>query len=242
MSGASNIAAKAGKKFDIENDKATLRECWKKCRTWKTRAINSKPPRRASSCCYARRSADTAKFFHLEHYRVVGAQKRRPTRSRSHGKTAVNRQQPTRAPRRRRRRPRQRPRRRPSPALTAALSAIERVRLMDYKVRVINSKDETAAKVRVVVESRREKSDGTKEIFGTIGVSANIIDASWQALVDAYEYHLSLHNDLPNCASVGPKHKVESVMPWAIRDDATYEDREITDEEFCSLRRDFLVR
>jgi hypothetical protein len=47
---------------------------------------------------------------------------------------------------------------------------------------------------------------------------------------------------LPNCASVGPKHKVESVMPWAIRDDATYEDREITDEEFCSLRRDFLVR
>jgi hypothetical protein len=42
----------------------------------------------------------------------------------------------------------------------------------------------------VVVESRREKSDGTKEIFGTVGVSANIIDASWQALVDAYEYHL----------------------------------------------------
>jgi hypothetical protein len=46
---------------------------------------------------------------------------------------------------------------------------------------------------------------------------------------------------LPNCASVGPKHKVESVMPWAIRDDATYEDREITDEEFCSLRRDIVI-
>ena len=47
-----------------------------------------------------------------------------------------------------------------------------------------------AAKVRVVVESRREKNDGSKEIFGTIGVSGNIIDASWQALVEAYEYHL----------------------------------------------------
>ena len=34
------------------------------------------------------------------------------------------------------------------------------------------------------------KSDGTKEIFGTIGVSGNIIEASWQALVEAYEYHL----------------------------------------------------
>jgi 2-isopropylmalate synthase len=55
---------------------------------------------------------------------------------------------------------------------------------------VINSNDETAAKVRVVIECRRDASDGTKEFFGTIGVSGNIIDASWQALADAYEYHL----------------------------------------------------
>jgi len=55
---------------------------------------------------------------------------------------------------------------------------------------VINSRDETAANVRVVIECRRTGSTGAKEIFGTIGVSGNIIDASWQALVDAYEYHL----------------------------------------------------
>ncbi len=36
----------------------------------------------------------------------------------------------------------------------------------------------------------RDRADGTREIFGTIGVSENVIDASWQALVDAYEYHL----------------------------------------------------
>jgi len=42
----------------------------------------------------------------------------------------------------------------------------------------------------VVIESRRHKKDGSQEHFGTIGVSTNIIDASWQALLDAYEYHL----------------------------------------------------
>ena len=75
-------------------------------------------------------------------------------------------------------------------ALKPHYPQIDQVRLLDYKVRVINSKDETAAKVRVIIESTRVKEDGTKEIFGTIGVSGNIIDASWQALVEAYEYHL----------------------------------------------------
>jgi 2-isopropylmalate synthase len=55
---------------------------------------------------------------------------------------------------------------------------------------VINSKDETAASVRVIIECRRDCADGIREFFGTTGVSGNIIDASWQALVDAYDYHL----------------------------------------------------
>jgi hypothetical protein len=41
---------------------------------------------------------------------------------------------------------------------------------------------------------------------------------------------------LPNCLAVGPKHKVESVMPWVVKDDYQYEAREVTDEEFCILR------
>jgi hypothetical protein len=50
--------------------------------------------------------------------------------------------------------------------------------------------------VRVIIECKRDRGaaggDGAepREIFGTIGVSGNVIDASWQALVDAYEYHL----------------------------------------------------
>ena len=55
--------------------------------------------------------------------------------------------------------------------------------LIDYKVRVVNSADGTAAKVRVLIEHRL---DG--ERFSTIGVHENIIEASWQALTDAFAY------------------------------------------------------
>jgi len=88
-------------------------------------------------------------------------------------------------------------------ALRPHYAAIERVHLIDYKVRVINSKDETAASVRVVIECRRTSPNGAKETFGTIGVSQNIIDASWQALVDAYEYHLIHEQEATEAATPG---------------------------------------
>ncbi|MGI5894525.1 MAG: citramalate synthase [Candidatus Merdivicinus sp.] len=63
--------------------------------------------------------------------------------------------------------------------------SIEDVRLIDYKVRVIEPQDATAAKVRVLVES----TDG-KDVWTTVGVSRDIIQASLQACVDAVEYKL----------------------------------------------------
>ena len=57
--------------------------------------------------------------------------------------------------------------------------------LVDYKVRVINSAEGTAARVRVVIESRDEG-----DIWSTVGVSENIIEASWLALVDSVEFKL----------------------------------------------------
>jgi 2-isopropylmalate synthase len=57
--------------------------------------------------------------------------------------------------------------------------------LVDYKVRVVNARAETAARVRVVIEWR----DG-EDVWGTVGVSENIVEASWLALVDATEYKL----------------------------------------------------
>jgi 2-isopropylmalate synthase len=59
------------------------------------------------------------------------------------------------------------------------------MQLTDYKVRVINPTAATAARVRVVIESR-DKSD----IWGTVGVSENLIEASWQALTDSVMYNL----------------------------------------------------
>jgi 2-isopropylmalate synthase len=57
--------------------------------------------------------------------------------------------------------------------------------LTDYKVRILDSKQSTSARTRVLIES----TDG-HHIWGTVGVSDNIIDASWEALRDAVEYRL----------------------------------------------------
>ncbi len=70
-------------------------------------------------------------------------------------------------------------------ALADAFPAISAMQLVDYKVRVINSEAGTAAGVRVVIESRDEH-----EVWGTVGVSENVIEASWIALVDSFEYKL----------------------------------------------------
>ena len=59
------------------------------------------------------------------------------------------------------------------------------IRLTDYKVRVLETAEATAAKVRVHIET----TDGDKT-WGTVGVSTNIIEASWRALVDSIEYFL----------------------------------------------------
>jgi 2-isopropylmalate synthase len=70
-------------------------------------------------------------------------------------------------------------------ALRPFFPRLDEVHLADYKVRVVNARAESAARVRVVIEWR----DGG-EVWGTVGVSENIIEASWLALVDAVEYKL----------------------------------------------------
>lgn len=65
---------------------------------------------------------------------------------------------------------------------------VESMRLLDYKVRVVNSEAGTAARIRVNIESCDQHDS-----WHTIGVSENIIEASWNALVDAVEY--KLHRD-----------------------------------------------
>jgi 2-isopropylmalate synthase len=70
-------------------------------------------------------------------------------------------------------------------ALLPCYPRLAEMHLADYKVRVVNARAETAARVRVVIEWR----DG-HAVWGTVGVSENIIEASWLALVDSFEYKL----------------------------------------------------
>lgn len=80
-------------------------------------------------------------------------------------------------------------------ALSVFYPELARVRLTDYKVRVLTGEEATASKVRVLIES----SDG-EQSWITVGVSTDIIAASWQALSDSIEYIL---------------HKKEGCFQWA---------------------------
>ncbi|GAB2881446.1 citramalate synthase [Uliginosibacterium flavum] len=71
-------------------------------------------------------------------------------------------------------------------ALDRFYPELRKVKLTDYKVRVLDSSQASAAKVRVLIESTDSESSWT-----TIGVSTDVIDASWRALVDAVEYKLA---------------------------------------------------
>jgi len=189
MSGVSNIATKAGKKFNLEDDKVTLRKVLERVQNLENEGYQFEAAEASFELMLRKEIGRHQAFFTLEHYRV-SVQKNGDSDGISEATVklkvgaAVEHQVaegdgPVNALDEALRR-----------ALHPYLPQIAGVRLTDYKVRVINSKDETAAKVRVVIECKRDKTDGTKELFGTIGVSTNVIDASWQALVDAYEYHL----------------------------------------------------
>jgi 2-isopropylmalate synthase len=70
-------------------------------------------------------------------------------------------------------------------ALEQFYPALQTVRLIDYKVRVLDTKAGTGSKVRVLIEA----SDGERS-WSTVGVSENIISASCEALIDSFEYKL----------------------------------------------------
>ncbi len=75
-------------------------------------------------------------------------------------------------------------------ALSTFYPSIGDVVLRDYSVRILDPEEATAAKTRVLIES----GDG-KATWGTVGVSENIIEASWEALVDSVEYKLFLEEE-----------------------------------------------
>jgi len=189
LSGVSNISTKVGRKFKIEEDKAAQRAVLEQVQNLENEGFQFEAAEASFELLLRKQIGKHHPFFKLEQYRVevVRRDNEDPTAEATVklkiGETVEHRVAEGDGP---------------IAAIDVALRkalkphypAIDQLHLIDYKVRVINSKDETSAKVRVVIEWRRTESPETKQVFGTIGVSGNIIDASWQALVDAYEYHL----------------------------------------------------
>jgi len=83
-------------------------------------------------------------------------------------------------------------------ALTEVYPEVGRVSLLDYKVRVLEGSAGTQALVRVLIES----GDGERS-WGTVGVSANVLEASWQALSDGLAYYLHTSAQTPAATATG---------------------------------------
>ena len=88
--------------------------------------------------------------------------------------------------------------------LNKFFDGLDTMRLVDFKVRVIDGREATEGKVRVIIESRDQES-----IWSTIGVSSDIIEASWKALVDSFQYKLSKDLEMRR-SSTGDRSKTKS--------------------------------
>jgi len=86
-------------------------------------------------------------------------------------------------------------------ALTPSYPEIGATQLFDYKVRVLDGRDGTAAGVRVLVES----GDHHRR-WSTVGCSTNIIEASWSALADAFEYAIVATRERSGTLSLASEH------------------------------------
>jgi 2-isopropylmalate synthase len=188
LSGISNIAAKAGKKFNIEADRSAQKKILDEVTRLEAEGFQFEAAEASFELIVRKQIGKHRTFFDLDHYRVAVnrtgkhaattkttltlAVKNREIHASAEGDGPVNALD--NALRR---------------ALTQDFPSLDSLRLVDYKVRVVNSAEATAAKVRVVIEFKSPHG-----VFGTVGVSENVIDASWQALVDGIEYHL-LHDE-----------------------------------------------
>ncbi len=191
LSGASNIAEKLGRKFDIESDRDAQRRLLLRIQDLENEGYMFEAAEASFELLCRKELGLYHPFWNLHRYMAVIVSNEGSVQSTeavvkldvdgtvehtvAEGNGPVN-------------------------ALSVALwkalrnhyPVIDHIKLRDYKVRVVNSRAGTAAKVRVTIEFRDEK---VGEWINTVGVSENIIDASWQALTDALELKLLSEED-----------------------------------------------
>lgn len=187
LSGASGVAAKIGHKLDIEHDKTLQRRLLKRLQEFEDQGYVYESAEASFELLCRRELRPYKRFWELDYWRTVAMQHANNGGPDTEAivKLRVNGQREHRVS----------DGHGPVDAMaTALISAlrrhypdVERIRLIDYKVRVINPRAATAARVRVTIEFLDEQ---THDIFATVGVSENVIEASWIALVDGVEYKL----------------------------------------------------
>jgi 2-isopropylmalate synthase len=186
LSGGSNILYKAGEfKIDIESKDPKVREILDQLKQLENRGFQFEGAEGSFEILIKKALGQHKKFFELLGFRVIVEKKEEETPPLSEATIMVrvgNRVEHTAAVGNG-----------PVNALDNAIrKALEKfypelmeVKLLDYKVRILSTKDGTGAQTRVLIES----GDGESK-WGTVGVSENIIQASWQALVDSIDYKL----------------------------------------------------
>ncbi|MCC7408861.1 MAG: citramalate synthase [Phycisphaeraceae bacterium] len=198
LSGASNIAATLGRKFNIADNKELQRRVLDRVQDLENEGYEFEAAGASFELILHEMINDKPDFWHLDHYRcVITRQNGTEPRTEAIVKVRVNGQVEHQVAEGDG----------PVNALDGALRKclrphyprIDEVHLRDYKVRVVNPRAETAAKVRVIAQFAVGLHDAAvgggkgpevASYFSTVGVNENIVDASWQAITDAFVYHL----------------------------------------------------
>ncbi len=186
LSGASTVAGKIGKKFGIDQDREALRRVLERVQDLENQGYTFEAAEASFELICRKEVGQYHSFWELDHYRSVILNVHGQVQTtEAIVKVRINGNQEHQVAEGDG----------PVDALANALlralrphyPQVDHIRLVDYKVRVTNPREATAARVRVTIQFR---DDETHEIFGTVGVSENIIEASWDALVDGIEYKL----------------------------------------------------
>lgn len=190
LSGASNIVAALGEKFALGEDRALQRTVLEKVQDLEHAGYQFEDAQASLELLVYDALGRGQSFWALDHYRcVIQRRSHEEASTEATVKLAVGETMEHRVAEGHG----------PIDALTGALRKclrehypqIQQVHLVDYSVRAVNPTAETAAKVRVLIEfSVRDPQGVEVRHFSTIGVSENIVSASWLALSDAFRYHL----------------------------------------------------
>ncbi|MCC7146663.1 MAG: citramalate synthase [Phycisphaeraceae bacterium] len=195
LSGASNIAAMLGQKFNLADNKALQRQVLERVQNLEHQGYQFEAALASFELILHEVLGHGRRFWDLDHYRCVISKlaEADPT-TEAIVKLQVNGQAEHQVAEGDG----------PVNALDGALRKclrphypqIDQVHLRDYKVRVVNPTAETAAKVRVIAQfavagpNGQNSGANSSQHIATVGVDENIVDASWQAITDAFTYHL----------------------------------------------------